>query len=362
MSFMIWYNSSNIVHYWLPANIVAIFCDIIYSGGEIKKQKTKNGSSAAWIVLIIILIAALGFGALFLFRPKKEDVLSPSASPGNNATKSLAGSWQDGAVAIAGQYADAEVIALADGKYRMYYAVEPEVTNNELEVYSALSSDGINWEQEDGIRKTFAVFPDVVKLSDGRWRLYFQNAGVIKSAVSSDGLNWQDEQGVRIDAKEEGFTLESVGAQSTTLLENGTWMMVYRGVINEPYKTAEKLPNNTTSVYFWATSKDGLTFEKRGVAFDARNETLLGAADGAEWVKWDDGELRLYFWSYKGVYHSVFENNKFAEPVFDFTNKTDTQAKFAPNPPADPTLINIGGKWFMYYGQHTKGIYYATSK
>jgi hypothetical protein len=35
-------------------------------------------------------------------------------------------------------------------------------------------------------------------------------------------------------------------------------------------------------------------------------------------------------------------------------------APFPENPPGDPTLIEINDKWFMYYGQHTKGIYYAT--
>jgi hypothetical protein len=41
----------------------------------------------------------------------------------------------------------------------------------------------------------------------------------------------------------------------------------------------------------------------------------------------------------------------------------------APNPnnfmyplnlPSDPTLTNINGTWYMYYGIHEKGIYYTT--
>ena len=205
--------------------------------------------------------------------------------------------------------------------------------------------------------------------------MYFQNGGLIKSALSSDGLNWSDEQGTRIDAAESGFSLENVGAQSTLLLDNGAYAMVYRGTINEPYKTTEKIPNKDTHINFWATSKDGLVFEKKGLAIDSRNETLLGAADGAEWVKWDSKELRVYFWSYAGVFHVVYnaslqersdviasdyKNGAFSEPVFDFTNNQNKMAKFAPNPPSDPTLAKINGKWFMYYGQHTKGIYYAT--
>ncbi|MBI2546390.1 hypothetical protein HYV81_04375 [Candidatus Woesearchaeota archaeon] len=273
-------------------------------------------------------------------------------------------SWQPGGIAIQGTYADAEIAELGDGNYRMYYSIEPEVPGNKLEVFSATSTDGTNWVKEDGIRKEFATFPDVVKLPDGRFRMYFQNAGVIKSATSHDGLTWVDDPGVRIDKDEPGFILENVGAQGTIRLEDGTYIMLYRGTIDEPYRTAEKIPNKDTHIYFRATSKDGLDFEKKGLAIDSRNEVLLGAADGAEWVKWDQTsekvELRIYFWSYAGVYHAIYQEGLFSEPVFDFTNKEDNMAKFPPNPPSDPTFAKIKGKWLMYYGQHTKGIYYAT--
>src|SRR3989339_1285966 len=273
-------------------------------------------------------------------------------------------SWQHDGIAIIGQYADAEVVDIGNGIYRMYYSIEPEVPGNRLEVFSAKSTDGTNWKKEEGIRKEFATFPDIAKLPDGRFRMYFQNAGVIKSATSHDGLIWIDDPGIRIDKIELGFKLEDVGAQGTIRLEDGTYIMAYRGTVNEPYRTAEKIPNKDTHIYFWATSKDGLAFEKKGLAIDSRNDVLLGAADGAEWVRWDHAtgkiELRVYFWSYAGIYHVTYQDGTFSEPVFDFTNNQDKMAKFPPNPPADPTLAKINGKWFMYYGQHTKGIYYAT--
>ena len=37
----------------------------------------------------------------------------------------------------------------------------------------------------------------------------------------------------------------------------------------------------------------------------------------------------------------------------------DPMHRFPSSPPGDPTLGKVGGQWFMYYGQHTKGIYYA---
>jgi len=356
-------------------------------------------------VAVIAIFAFLRFSK----NPRKIQTLMPQTKKSAQDVQAES-KWQEKGVAISGQYADAEVVDLGNGQYRMYYSIEPEVPGNNLEVYSAVSSDGINWEKESGIRKTFATFPDIVKLPDGRWRMYFQNAGVIKSAISTDGLSWTDEPGVRIGKSESGFNLEDVGAQGTIRLDDGTYIMLYRGTINEPYRTREKIPNQDTHIYFWATSKDGLTFEKKGLAIDSRNDILLGAADGAEWVRWDDGELRVYFWSYAGVYHVIYnaslqersdviasdyKDGTFSQPVFDFTNKQsfssnkqsfssnkqsfssnkqsfssnkqsfssnnkDPMAKFSPNPPADPTLAKINGKWFMYYGQHTKGINFAT--
>ncbi|HEY9206619.1 MAG TPA: hypothetical protein VIO58_11945 [Candidatus Methanoperedens sp.] len=103
--------------------------------------------------------------------------------------------WKYGGIAVAGTYADAEIVDLGDDRYRMYYAVEPEVPGNKLEVFSAVSSGGMEWKKEEGVRREFSVFPDVVKLPDGRYRMYFQNQGVIKSAISSDGLSWIEEAG-----------------------------------------------------------------------------------------------------------------------------------------------------------------------
>lgn len=289
--------------------------------------------------------------------PKHEDVLKNTPLQEQPPQQEMQSSWKFGGIAIAGNYADAEVIELGDGDYRMYYSIEPEVQGNKLEVFSATSIDGINWKKEGGVRKEFATFPDVVRLSDGRFRIYFQNAGVIKSATSHDGLNWIDDQGIRIDRPESEFKLENAGAQSTIRLEDGTYIMVYRGVINEEYRE-EKVPNKQTSLLFWATSRDGMSWEKKGLAVDTRNIVFKGWADGPDLVPWDDGAVWLYFASYAGIFHAEYKDGVFTStPTFDYTIGT---GPFPMNPPGDPTLAKINGKWFMYYGQHTKGIYYAT--
>lgn len=310
-----------------------------------------------WVVLVILLVALATVVAWYYLGNKKTVSTGTTTQPASNG-----GKWQEAGVAVSGKYADADVIELANGKFRLYYSVEPEVAGNNFELFSATSSDGITWQQESGTRKTMATFPDVIKLSDGRWRMYFQNAGVIKSAISTDGLTFTDEPGTRISKDETGYNLENVGAQTTTQLNDGSFVMAYRGTINTPYQGKDKVPNQNTQLYFYATSTDGLTFTKKGLALESRNDTLNGLTDGGEWVKWADGDLRLYFWTYTGVYHVTYAAGKFtAEPTFDFMNqKTSAMNKFPQDPPGDPTLAKIGNQWFMYYGQHTKGIYYAT--
>ena len=266
--------------------------------------------------------------------------------------------WLYGGQAIMGNYADSDFVDLGGGKYRMYYAIEPEVPGNQLEVYSAMSLNGITWTQENGVRRTFTVFPDVVKLPDRTWRMYFQNAGVIKSATSNDGLKWNDEIGTRIDTSNNlGLKFENV-AGPTTMADGNRYIMVYSGAIPGKYKDA---PNNRMGVLLWATSSDGLKFESQGMALDTRNDKFYGWADTPDIIRWDDGTIKIFFWGYFGIYESIFTGTGFTEPEMVYeAKKEDPMHRFPASPPGDPTLGKVEEKWYMYYGQHTKGIYYAT--
>lgn len=285
--------------------------------------------------------------------PKNEN--TPSAS-GQSAQKS--GSWQYGGATVSGKFADANVVEFETGKYRIYYSAEPETPGFKGQVYSAVSSDGKTWTQESGTRMEWATFPSVIKLADGKFRMYYQNQNAIKSAISSDGLSWKEEAGTRIDSQNNAGLILSNVAAPTIIKTEKEYMMVYRGDINQKYP--EKVPNPNTELFFWATSQDGLMFEKKGIALDSRNGEFKGLLDGPELISWDDNSIRLYLWSYKGIYHTEFKNNNFSsEAMFDYSTNTDPQKEFYENPPSDPTLIKIGSQWFMYYGQHAKGIDYA---
>lgn len=329
-----------------------------------KKIKDQNGLiGVIEIIVIAVVLSAVGYAGYRILN--KKDNAGQKTSTASNETSSAEASksktWQKGDLAISGNYADADAVTLGDGRYRLYYSLEPEVPGFNGQVYTSISTDGNKWTKEEGTRIEQATFPSVLKLPDGTFRMYYQNAGAIRSAVSSDGLAWDKESGTRIDTDNPaGLALTNVGAPTVVKIGD-KYVMVYFGAINEKYTAAGLVPNKETHPLLWATSQDGLTFEKKGIALDSRNNVFKGWMDGPELVAWDGGENRLYFWGYKGIYNSVFANDKFSQPQLTFSTATGNQ-DFPENPPGDPTLLKVGDIWYMYYGQHEKGIYYATLK
>ena len=305
-------------------------------------------------VIVIILIAGIGF---FVWQKSSG---SQPLSLNKETTSTGKEAWTEEGVVLAGKYADADIVDVGGGKFRMYYSAEPETAGFQGQVYSAISSDGVKWTEESGTRITQAIFPSVIKLDDGRFRMYFQEQQSIKSAISTDGLAWTKEEGIRIDTSNTaGLTLTGVVAPTVIKSGNG-YLMVYGGVINQAY-LEEKVPSKDTHLLMWATSKDGLTFEKKGIALDSRNKVFKGWMDGPKLVIWDDNGVKLYLFGYFGIYESIFKNGGFSEPKFVFYGPNfDEKMLFPSDPPGDPTLIKIGKTWNMYYGYHTKGIYRAT--
>lgn len=310
-----------------------------------------------WLLAVMVLILAIIIATgIWLMRKPVEQEATETATPETTTTTDTQATWTKTGTAVPGQYADADVVKLAPNSYRMYYSVQPEVAGNNFEVYSSTSVDGKTWTKEAGTRKTMATFPDVAPVIGNRYRMYYQNAGVIKSAISTDGLTFTDESGTRIDKTNDlGLTFDNVAAPTVYLQADGTdygYVMVYRGTINTPY-AGEKVPNQNTQVLLWATSPDGLTWTKKGMAVDSRT-SLYGLADGPELFTWKDGTTRLSFWSYAGVFWSTFKDGEFTTPEKVFALAEATAMNKFPTPtPGDPTYAEFNDVWYMYYGQNT---------
>lgn len=168
---------------------------------------------------------------------------------------------------------DPFVMKLDNGFYRMFFVSAPDNPQKDsTKVMSALSQDGINWLQDDGIRfddvpvvdptvgKIGSVWymyagtmvpgkpaqiaiaksidglaftyvksidlggnvPDIIQASDGKSHLYFCKEGIAR-AVSTDGLNWKDVRRVISVNKN-----EIICDPSVIQTQNGKWVMYYK--------------------------------------------------------------------------------------------------------------------------------------
>ncbi len=91
----------------------------------------------------------------------------------------------------AGHIADASVVQLESGELRIYFMNTIKGNEREATIYSATSSDGVNFEMDDGIRITSTDNVEVVRAGD-TWFMFMSNYRTDESAVatSSDGLTW----------------------------------------------------------------------------------------------------------------------------------------------------------------------------
>lgn len=189
-----------------------------------------------------------------------------------------------------------ETIVLPDGTYRMYYC--HEWYDFELGYYvghilSAVSTDGITWTKEEGVRVDRggtndlirAGHPNVINLLDGTYRMYYVGydnvAGnhAILSAVSTDGVTWTKEEGIRIEIG--GIYDGNAVLHPEVVAVQGGFIMFYGG-------ENEDLQTDILS----AVSMDGLDWNKEsGIRINLYNESALPG----DIVNLSDNQYRMYF-------------------------------------------------------------------
>ena len=142
------------------------------------------------------------------------------------------------------------------------------------------------WAKEEGVRLESGVSPDVIRLSDGSWRMYYTLKEGVVSAVSQDGKTWTKEQGVRIAPVQYSRNQARIGSATVMTLKDGTFRMLFEA-------TDEK---QTRFEILSATSKDGLEWRKEirvKVSDTNRFDQPIAASPDA--VKTGDGSWRLYY-------------------------------------------------------------------
>ena len=145
------------------------------------------------------------------------------------------------------------------------------------------------WTVESGVRLEDATVPNILLLEDGRFRLYYGGPGGILSAISGDGLNFTKESGVRVPSGSAGSP-EMIASDPTLVrLKDGRVRMYYKGA------TGGGGPGQAVHSVFSAVSTDGLSFEKEGVRIDSQQTPDGGWASVPEAITLPDGRVRIYY-------------------------------------------------------------------
>ncbi len=146
------------------------------------------------------------------------------------------------------------------------------------------------WIKDAGIRVSDGSVPYIYRLKDGRFRLYYCGAGGILSAISSDGLNFERESGVRIAPAGGPGSPESIVCDATMVeLPDGRVRMYYKGA------NGAGGPGEALHKVFSAISSDGLSFQKEGMRIDSEKTGDRGWASVPEAIKLPDGRIRIYY-------------------------------------------------------------------
>jgi hypothetical protein len=151
-------------------------------------------------------------------------------------------------------------LLLPDGRIRLYgeYDPDPMDWSSPITLESYISSDGVKFYHETGIRYTEGGAPNVIHLDSGDYRMYLSNMictdGNPKlffiSAISSNGLDFVLEPGDRLVSIYSGNEATGFAAPRVVRLKDGTYRMYYIG---------DSQPGN---MLLSAVSKDGLKWER----------------------------------------------------------------------------------------------------
>ena len=194
------------------------------------------------------------------------------------------------------------VTRLQDGRWRMYYESRGTVDQPTV-IASAVSSDLLDWDVEDGIRLAGASDvggPRYLALRGGRGRIScFSRADrAVVSAITADGLTFEWEPGVRLQGGES--ELESSGVTAAEVIAPAgagePWVMVYSAWQDVPAGTVVP-PHPSSDPSFEADGADadgGRDFAAASIAADmAGYRSRIFAATSADGLHWQRAGLLI---------------------------------------------------------------------
>ena len=216
-----------------------------------------------------------------------------------------------------------------DGRWRMYVEARGPADLPTV-ICSAVSSDQVNWEFEDGIRLQAAGRlggPRYGLLPDGRGRLtcFDRERGVV-SAITADGLHFELEPGCRLAANQTEYDAAGITAAEVIAAGSGDkpWIMVYsawqdlppgREAPLHPAQDPDAVASGISADFaaasiavdmagyrsriFMAVSADGLAWERAGCAIEGAGHGGDGLdavhAEDMSVIQLDDGRYRMVY-------------------------------------------------------------------
>lgn len=224
------------------------------------------------------------------------------------------------------------LIAVAAG----YYFFFAKKTDNNTSVATTQK-----WTKEPGIILSKTTSSDTHKISDSTIRTYYMGNGKIESVESTDGGKTFSEPVSTGITEDPGMFMSNPAVLE---ISDGNWIMVYE---QQPQKKPgqEKGPTppgkDSQRNLFLATSTDGKSFQKIGIAIDSSKEDNFFASV-PDLIKVSTSKIRLYY---------VSGGEAIASADSTDGGKTWTRNKgYALQDSAvDPDVVYENGQWTMYY-------------
>ncbi len=175
--------------------------------------------------------------------------------------------------------ADARLVSLPDGSYRLYFAVMGEG------IYTATSQDGLGWQLEArSVLPRYMPHTSLVPLEEGGWRLFTVTVAsgeltVVKSFSTVNGVEFTEDPGFRITANE--FPFGDIQSPYVVQLHDGTYRMYLMTV-----PKGEMVGQSGGNSAIWmvsATSADMLTWTADPVVLveDMEHPRAVAESDGS---------------------------------------------------------------------------------
>jgi len=225
---------------------------------------------------------------------------------------------------------DTGIIRLTDGRWRLYYSGSNVIR-------SAISPDGLSFTLESGTRLAGGN-PYPVRLDDGRIRMFYcaTNGFSVLSAISTDeGLTFTAEDGVRISNDMAGFHFITNPAIVRT--SNG-----WRGYFSNGQETV-----GTPYLIKSATSTDMLNWTMDAGVRIGAGASLSGTSAHPSALLNSDGSVSL-FYAREGVFpqSAFFAWTSRSTDGLTFTTETQIESI---GKSGDLNVVRAGGSLRMYY-------------